>query len=406
MSWYLPAFQRIYILNQTQIWRPFILVSLALCIGTVGTALASPLYPIYQQLWHLLPSDITTIFVAYMFGCMTTLLFLGRTSDSIGYIRTLQIGLLFSILGLVLSVFAMNVWMLGIGRFIIGIASGLISTSAMLGLIYTIPKSHQQYAAQLSSIITVIGFGLGPFIGGSIAQFSTAPLVSPYIPIIILAVVSLFSLFSIQSSVKHPQSFSMRPHLQTPDQEKKPIFYVASFSAFCSFAGFSIFASLAPSFIRDLIPWHGPMISGITISSILILSAISQTISRRIESSQALNRGLSTLLCSFSLLAICMVFQIGWLFFVSVFLVGIGHGLSLIGAFSTVQKITHTENRAAVVSTYLFFAYIGTILPILLAGFLSDHFGFTAGILGFCIGVGSLCIYLLYRHQQILKIKA
>lgn len=46
------------------------MVSLALMMGTMGTALASPLYPLYQALWHLVPSQITYIFVAYMFGCL------------------------------------------------------------------------------------------------------------------------------------------------------------------------------------------------------------------------------------------------------------------------------------------------------------------------------------------------
>lgn len=82
------------------------MVSLALMMGTIGTALASPLYPIYQQLWHLLPSQISYIFVAYMFGCLSTLLFLGRTSNSIGFLRTLQIGLALITLGLIISVFA------------------------------------------------------------------------------------------------------------------------------------------------------------------------------------------------------------------------------------------------------------------------------------------------------------
>lgn len=160
------------------------MISLALCMGTIGTALASPLYPIYQQLWHLLPSQITYIFVAYMFGCLATLLFFGRASNSFGFLRTLQVGLLFVITGLVLSAFASNALWLGLGRFIIGIASGLISTSAMLGLILTIPDSHKAHAPQLSSIITVIGFALGPFIGGVIAQFSALPLLMPYLPII------------------------------------------------------------------------------------------------------------------------------------------------------------------------------------------------------------------------------
>ena len=152
-------------------WRPFAMVSLALIMGTIGTALASPLYPIYQQIWHLSPSQITYIFVAYMFGCLGTLLFLGRTSNTIGFLRTLQIGLVFISIGLVISVFAENALILSVGRFIIGIASGLMTTSAMLGMMQTIPESHKQLAPQLVSILTAIGFGLGPFVGGVIAQF-------------------------------------------------------------------------------------------------------------------------------------------------------------------------------------------------------------------------------------------
>lgn len=205
-----------------QSWQPFLMVSLALCIGTIGTALASPLYPIYQELWHLLPSHITYIFVAYMFGCLATLLFLGRTSNSFGFIRTLQIGIVFVILGLALSSVASNALWLGLGRFIIGIASGLISTSAMLGLITTIPDSHKQNAPQLSSIITVIGFGLGPFIGGLIAQFSSQPLVTPYLPIIAAAILCFFGLFLVKVRQFKAQPFSIAPHLEMPAAQHQP----------------------------------------------------------------------------------------------------------------------------------------------------------------------------------------
>lgn len=33
-----------------------------MCVGVMGTALASPLYPLYQQAWGLQPSHITQIF--------------------------------------------------------------------------------------------------------------------------------------------------------------------------------------------------------------------------------------------------------------------------------------------------------------------------------------------------------
>lgn len=387
-------------MNQ-QSWRPFLMISLALCIGTIGTALASPLYPIYQQLWHLLPSQITYIFVAYMFGCLTTLLFLGRTSNSFGFIRTLQIGLFFAIIGLTFSVFASNTYLLGFGRFTIGIASGLISTSAMLGLIYTIPDSHKQNAAQLSSIITVMGFGLGPLIGGTIAQYSDQPLITPYLPVIFAAILSLISLFTLKTASFEKLPFSIAPHLERPEPQFKTLFYIASFSAFCAFGSFSLFASLAPSFIKDVIPWHGPLVSGATIASILLISASVQWFAKSLDMHKTLNVGLIFLIVSYVILSICITMHWSMLFFFNVICVGIGHGLSLLGAFAFIHHMTNIENRAAVVSTYLFIAYFGTIIPIITAGYLSDHFGFMVGILGFCLGVGILCIYLLIKHLNI-----
>ena len=377
------------------------MVSLALCIGTIGTALASPLYPIYQQLWHLLPSHITYIFVAYMFGCLATLLFLGRSSNSFGFLRTLQIGIVFVILGLALSSIASNALWLALGRFIIGIASGLISTSAMLGLITTIPDSHKQNAPQLSSIITVIGFGLGPFIGGLIAQFSSQPLVTPYLPIIAAAILCFFGLFLVKAPQFKVQPFSIAPRLEIPAAQHHSLFFIAGLTAFSAFGAFSLFASLSPSFVKDLIPWHGPLVSGSAIASILLVSAVVQFSAKSLLPAKSLILGLITLVVSFVLLGLCMSMQWSILFFISDILVGVGHGLGLLGAFGLIHQMTTTDNRAAVMSTYLFIGYLGTIVPIIAVGYLADHFGLTTGVLGFCLGVGLLCLALIFWHKKI-----
>ena len=377
------------------------MVSLALCIGTIGTALASPLYPIYQQLWHLLPSHITYIFVAYMFGCLATLLFLGRSSNSFGFLRTLQIGIVFVILGLALSSIASNALWLALGRFIIGIASGLISTSAMLGLITTIPDSHKQNAPQLSSIITVIGFGLGPFIGGLIAQFSNQPLVTPYLPIIAAAILCFFGLFLVKAPQFKVQPFSIAPRLEIPAAQHHSLFFIAGLTAFSAFGAFSLFASLSPSFVKDLIPWHGPLVSGSAIASILLVSAVVQFSAKSLLPAKSLILGLITLVVSFVLLGLCMSMQWSILFFISDILVGVGHGLGLLGAFGLIHQMTTPDNRAAVMSTYLFIGYLGTIVPIIAVGYLADHFGLTTGVLGFCLGVGLICLALIFWHKKI-----
>ncbi|WP_171522038.1 MFS transporter [Acinetobacter sp. SA01] len=388
-------------MTNQQSWRPFLMVSLALCIGTMGTALASPLYPIYQQLWHLLPSHITYIFVTYMLGCLATLLFLGRTSNSIGFLKTLELGLVIITLGLLLSMFANNVLWLSLGRFIIGIASGLMTTSALIGLMWSIPESHKSHAPQLSSVITAVGFGLGPLVGGLIAQFSATPLFTPYIPIIVGAMLCFVGLLRLPQPEFSAQAFSIAPHLERPEAQFHVEFYITGLTAFCAFAAFSLFASLSPSFVQFIIPWHGPLVSGLAITCILLISAMVQYFSRSIPARKCLNYGLYTLLFSLLILGLCIYLHWSFLFFISDVLVGVGHGLALIGAFGLIHAMTNLHNRAAVMSTYLFVAYLGTILPILAVGYLADHFGLTASVLSFCAAFCLLCLFLLIWHKKI-----
>nr|WP_312331704.1 MFS transporter [Acinetobacter variabilis] len=381
------------------------MVSLALIMGTIGTALASPLYPIYQQIWHLSPSQITYIFVAYMFGCLGTLLFLGRTSNTIGFLRTLQIGLVFISIGLVISVFAENALILSVGRFIIGIASGLMTTSAMLGMMQTIPESHKQLAPQLVSILTAIGFGLGPFVGGVIAQFSQTPLVTPYLPIILGAVLCFVGLFWLKTPAFERQPFSIAPKLLRPEPQYHAVFMIVGLTAFNVFAAFSLFASLSPSFVQDILPWHGPLVSGTAITCILLISAVVQFSAKAVPAKKCLNIGLMIMLVSLVSLALCMILKASILFFASDILFGIGHGFALMGAFGVIHAITTLQNRAAVMSTYLFIGYLGTIVPIIAVGYLADHFGLGFAVISFCVAISVLCLILWLWHQK-LQVKA
>ena len=55
--------------------RPYLWVCFAMIVGVMGTALASPLYPLYQEAWGLSASDITVLYVTYMGSALMSLLF-------------------------------------------------------------------------------------------------------------------------------------------------------------------------------------------------------------------------------------------------------------------------------------------------------------------------------------------
>ena len=125
-----------------------------------------------------------------------------------------------------------------------------------------------------------------------------------------------------------------------------------------------------------------------------------QYFSKAIPAQKCLNYGLYLLLLSLLVLGLCMYLHWSFLFFVSDLLLGIGHGLALIGAFGLIHAMTNLQNRAAVMSTYLFVGYLGTILPIIAVGYLADHFGLNLAVLAFCIAVGLLCLGVLYWHKK------
>jgi len=276
-----------------------------------------------------------------------------------------------------------------------------MTTSAMLGMMQTIPETHKQLAPQLVSILTAIGFGLGPFVGGVIAQFSQAPLITPYLPIILGAVLCFVGLFWLKTPAFERQPFSIAPKLLRPEPQYHAVFMIVGLTAFNAFAAFSLFASLSPSFVQNILPWHGPLVSGTAITCILLISAVVQFFAKAVPAKKCLNIGLIIMLVSLVSLALCMILKASILFFASDILFGIGHGFALMGAFGVIHAITTLQNRAAVMSTYLFIGYLGTIVPIIAVGYLADHFGLGFAVISFCVAISALCLILWLWHQKL-----
>ena len=89
-----------------QTWSPFPWVCFAMCVGVMGTALISPLYPLYKQAWQLRTSDISLIYIIYMAGALFGLLFMGRLSDTLGFRKVMLSGLLLGWAGTLVTMLA------------------------------------------------------------------------------------------------------------------------------------------------------------------------------------------------------------------------------------------------------------------------------------------------------------
>ena len=136
--------------------------------------------------------------------------------------------------------------------------------------------------------------------------------------------------------------------------------------------------------MAHMVPWHGPAVSGLSIAMILFLSAGFQWLARPVHTKTCAIAGLGLLAVCNVLLIATTYTNLPLLFVLSVLCTAAGHGLVNLAGIAIVNKVARPENRSGLLSTYLVVGYLGTIVPILGVGWLSDHLGLPVAIVIFC----------------------
>lgn len=388
-------------------WAPYPWVCFSMCVGVMGTALASPLYPLYQSAWQLQTSDITLVYAIYMAGAMLSLLTLGSLSDRHGFVRVLRLGLIVVTAGALLSAVAWNYASFAVARLLVGLASGMITTSASVGLTQLNNTGDLQRAAATTSLTIAFGFGLGPMLGGLMAQWAPHPLVTAYLPSLVLGALAIVALGQIGRQIpapvldaSHPPA-SWLPQITLPAAGLRRRYLLASMCAFLAFGMFSLYASLAPSFMASMVPWHGPAVSGVTLGLILFLSAGFQFLSRSLSSRWCGLLGLGALLVSLLVLLLNNYAGSSLLFLLSVLTASLGHGLCNIGGMAVVNRLADARNRSGLISTYLVIGYIGSMLPIMVLGWMADHLGLATALPLYCAVMSALIAGVLWSIYRL-----
>src|SRR5690606_30509115 len=347
--------------------------------------------------WNLAPSQIAQLYTAYMIAALATLLFLGRLTDRHGFLPVLRGGVILVTVGIIISALAWDAASFTFSRILIGLASGLIVTSSSLGLGQLRKGGNSQRVAATISLTLAFGFGLGPVVGGLIAQWAPYPLVSAYLPSIVLGLLAVYALFRIKlkPQLPHPAAGAggwrqWLPALSLPATPLTRPYLIGGLAAFSAFGMFSLYASLAPSFMDRMVPWHGPAVSGLSIGVILFLSAAFPFVARPWITTRVIIWGLLGLALANVLLMLTTMTTSPLLFASSVLTTAFGHGLCNLGGISVVNKVAPPHQRSSLLSTYLMTAYLGSILPVLGMGWLADHIGLSNALLVFCT-----CIALL-----------
>lgn len=379
-------------------------------VGVMSTALITPLYGLYKDLWQLLPSDVSLIYAIYMGGALCGLLCMGRLPDQLGFKPVLFLGVILALIGTVMSVLAWDMVSLCVGRFIVGLGSSALTTSSTIGLKTLAPKRFETQIALITSLLIVSGFALGPLVGGIIGQWAPNPLVMTYLPTILLCSIAIFVFIKLPwpsiilpANPKPLKMDSLIPKLTLTEKPFVKTFAITCSLAFLAFSAFGLYASLAPLFLEKLIPWHGPIVSGGALAVILFGSACIQLSIGRLPVHLCGFFGLLSLALSNALLMANLWLNSGFVFGLGVLFTAAGHALTLLAGMNMLNRITNDNNRSGVFATYLVVGYLGSMLPMMAIGWIADHYGMPTALCVFCscaVLMASICSWLFVKNPQ------
>jgi MFS family permease len=340
-----------------------------------------------------------TLFGIYALGLIPALLLIGPLSDQRGRRPFVAAaGVLSFVASVALIIGDRSIGLLYLGRFLAGICSGAAFAAGTawikeLSVAPFDPAAGEQAGARRAAIALSAGFGLGPLVAGLLAQWAPDPLLSAYVPQLVVVAAALMLL----------------PHApETVPTRRAPA--VARFSAGLRFAGVGhprfrgvvapaapwVFAaaSLAFAVLPGLVTQStgsfrvgfAAIVAGLT----LTLGVLIQPLARRLDREDDARGSLAGLaaVTGGALVGALAASSGRWPFVVvAAALLGCGYGLCLVSGLLEIQRLAGAQDLAALTACFYALTYIGFAAPIVLAEL--SHLARPATLL---LATGAMCV--------------
>jgi predicted MFS family arabinose efflux permease len=351
---------------------PSYAAALVLTLMFMGATLPSPLYVIYRDELHFSQITLTLIYAVYFAGAMATAFFLGRISDQIGRRVAIFAAIAVSIGASLVFIFADSLEMLFVGRLLSGLALPLASGAGTAWIVELC--EDRCTAASLSAGAILAGLGLGALISGTLAEYSTEPLVFPFIALVSLALAAAMIVWLLPETVKHPvrrwSEIALRPRIGVP-RSIIGAFIAPAVTVFASFALLGFYSALAPSLLQRSLQLDSHAIGGAVIFELYAVATLVLALTHWLGARAAMLWGLALLIPALALLVVGFQSHSLPLLLTGAALGGGAAALGYRGSLQIVNQIAPENRRAELVSTYLMFCYAGVSLPVVGIGLLS-----------------------------------
>jgi MFS family permease len=361
----------------TRVWGSWAV----LVLFALGTSLITPLIPLYQDRLGFNDTVVTLFLVCYVVALVPSMLTLGQLSDQVGRKPVL--------LGALAALAAAQAYLttepslggLLAARGLQGAATGAFFGTCTAFLVDAAPPGRRQAASVLGSVSIRLGLGLGPGVGGVIAEYGANPLSLPFeIHLLALAAATVIVL-ALPETVRGRGRRRLRLRLEVPAPERA-VFWrvlVPSGMLFSLFDGVAL--ALIPVYEVRTLGVDNYALVGAAGFLVLVSGAASQVLLPRLAPERAIAWGLGVATVASAGVVAGAPLTSTALVLGSVALTGAAAGLVFKGGVDLCTLIAPVEDRGKLISAYYVACYLGGFsVPLLVVGALSDLVGLTAAL--------------------------
>lgn len=346
-------------------------LSVVLFAVAFGTNVATPLLLIYEPRLGLSSWTVTAVFAIYPLGLAPALAYAGPASDALGRRPVVLPGLALSgVASLIMILGREHVAFLFLGRFMLGVVSGLVFVvaSAWMQDLGVRDGTDPMWTARLLGLVMYGGFGLGPLVGGVLGQWSAFPLVSPYLVHLLIVAAGLALIGRVPETVV-PDRRPIRPNLGIPPGAGGPFWRIVVPTALGVFGLPSLAFGLFPVLLRPEMGSVAVFATGMIFVLSMGLIVPAQAWVGRVGADRAAPIGLAlgTIGAAFGLVA----FSTGWwgLLFPGSIILGTSSGLCMTAGLAFVGRLADDRQRGALTGAFYAAAYAGMTSPLVASTF-------------------------------------
>ncbi|ATG38738.1 MFS transporter [Phaeobacter piscinae] len=356
---------------------PVSILALGLFAVTFAVNLQAPLYDSYATESEVGATAVTVAFAAYVGGLMPTLLLLGGLSDRIGRRFPIALALILGTVATALLVQAPSWISLVIARFMLGIGTGVATTSGTAYMTEILGADRARNAAVIVTSATSLGFGGGALATGiSLGLQGHTLLPVSYIALFVAApVLALIALTLPRVDKPRPVSLVRLPVFPTGTWV-----FGAAMALAWSTTGMTIAVVPLELAENNLGGW-----TGLVIFLAIFVGFLCQPIARRMSNARALALGFILIPLGFLVLLAGV-----WLKVLAFVLLGTcitsaaSYGFTYLASLAEVS-LRAPDDRARATAGLFIYAYFGFSLPVIASGALADMLGLQSAMVVFAI---------------------